>query len=175
MTIQLKNRVLTRTKIQARIHELAKSILNDYQDKELVVIGVLKGAFIVTADLVRALEDIRIIIDFIQVSSYGQSQTSSGTVKIIKDIAIDIKDKHVLLVEDILDTGVTIDSIVNRLKKEHPKSIKIFCLIDNQKRRKMSVPVDYIGFSVKSGFLVGYGLDYQDNYRQLQDIYELSE
>jgi len=164
--------VLSSQQIHARVAELAAKISADYTGKDLVMIGVLNGAFIFLADLARAVA-IPHQIDFIRVASYGQSNTSSGTIQLTKDVEIDIRGKDVLLVEDIVDTGATLAWLTQNFKKRQAASVRICSLIDKKERRETEVAVDYIGFTLEKGFLVGYGLDYAEQYRYLPEIYSL--
>jgi hypoxanthine phosphoribosyltransferase len=164
--------VLSQTDIQAKVKSLAHEISADYTGKSLVAIGVLKGAFIFLADLVRHIS-VPTQIDFVRLASYGADIKSSGKVRITKDIELDIKGKDVLVVEDIIDSGLTLTFLVEHLKKFNPLSVKVCALIDKTERREKEVPVDYTGFTIESGFLVGYGLDCNEDYRGLPDINNL--
>ena len=152
--------------IRNRISELASQIASDYQGKMPHLIAVLKGASIFHADLVRAME-LPLSFDFIAVSSYGTLGTSSGEVRILKDLEDSLEGKDVLLVEDIVDTGLTLHSLVQNLKARNPQSLKIVALLNKPAGRKIDVPVTYIGFDIPDAFVVGYGLDYRDRYRNL--------
>ena len=134
---------------------------------------MLKGAFIFLADLVRQLTIERVQIDFITAASYGTKMSSSGAIRLTKDIDIDIRGMDVLLVEDIVDTGITLSFLKDHLKKYEPKSIKFCTLIDKRDRREKKIKVDYVCHVVEKGFIVGYGLDYAENYRNLPEIYDL--
>lgn len=164
--------VLTQTDIQERVRSLAQQISVDYSGKKLVAIGVLKGAFIFLADLVRHIS-VSTQIDFVRVASYGAGTVSSGKVRIIKDIELDIKGKDVLVVEDIVDSGLTLAFLVEHLKTFDPLSVRICALINKTERREKKVLIDYTGFTIESGFLVGYGLDCDEEYRTLPDINQL--
>jgi hypoxanthine phosphoribosyltransferase len=164
--------VLTRDQIQARVKALAKRIVKDYGDKEIVLIGILKGAFIFLADLVRELP-LPLQVGFIRLASYGSHTSSSGHIRVTKDVEIDIRGRHVLIVEDIVDSGLTIAYLLDHLKQRRPESIKICALIDKRERRKVQVQVDYTGHVVDQGFLVGYGLDFDEKYRNLPQVYRL--
>ena len=164
--------VIDEDEIQNHISRIAKSISEDYKGRELVLIGVLKGAFVFLADLARKLTLEKIKIDFIQASSYGADTVSSENIVLKKDIDIDIRNKDVLLVEDIVDTGLTLSHLIDHLKGFGPKSIKVCAMIDKFERRKVAVTVDYACAS-RDGFLVGYGLDYAEDYRNLPQIYHL--
>ena len=167
---ELKEILSART-IQDRIAKLGKKITKDYQGRSITVIGILNGAFIFLADLVRQI-DLPIQIDFVRLVSYSRSK-SSGQVTITKDVELILKDRDVLVVEDIVDTGLTLQYLKEMLKLHNASSVKICCLIDKKERREVPVEVDYAGFDIPSGFLVGYGLDYEENYRHLSCIYHL--
>lgn len=158
-----------RTQLQQRITEMGKQISSDYMGKELLVVGILKGAFIFMADLIRQL-DVPVEVDFMDVSSYGLSTSSSGEVRIIKDLENSIHNKDVLIVEDIVDTGLTLKYITEILKKRNPRSLRICCLLDKPSRRKTDISPDYVGFSIPDKFVVGYGLDYAEQYRNYPDV-----
>lgn len=160
------------SEIGRRVSEIAERISFDYRDRELVVIGVLKGAFVFLADLVRQLA-IPVVLDFIQVGSYGASMASSGNISLKLPISMDVKGKDVLLVEDIIDTGWTIRFLLDHILSLGASSVAVCAMIDKTERRKIDVPVNYVCLSVPEGFLVGYGLDHAERYRELPDIYEL--
>ena len=166
--------VFSRAEIAQKIKTLARQISEDYSEKEVVVIGILKGAFIFLADLIRELT-IPVEIDFVRLASYGSNTSSSGHIRITKDIELDIRGRDVLVVEDIVDSGLTIDFLLDYLKQSHPASIKVCAFIDKTERRKVQVSIDYAGHVVDHGFLVGYGLDYDDKYRALPEIYRFSD
>ena len=161
-------------KIKKRVLELALEIKKDYKGKKPLFIGILKGAFIFLADLVRFI-DMDLEIDFLAVSSYGKFTESTGEVEILKDIRIPIKDRHVIIVEDIVDTGLTLKYIKDLLLSRGPKSLKICALLDKKERRKVDIDADYVGFTVPDRFLVGYGLDMAEKYRNLPYIKELRD
>ena len=158
--------LLSEEKIDLKIRELGKLISEEYAGKDLLVIGVLKGSVIFVSDLVRNIS-IPCEIDFMSVSSYGASSESSGVVRILKDLDQDIEGKNVIIAEDIIDSGITLDYLVDFLKARKPKSIEIVTLLSKPARRKVELPVKYIGFEVPDEFLVGYGLDYANRYRNL--------
>lgn len=164
----------SRDEITRRVRELAAAISADYGGKDLVLIGVLRGAFVFLADLIRELT-IPVAIDFIGAASYGCRTETAGQVTITKDLQIPIRGRDVLLVEDIEDTGLTLQAIVEVLKGRGPRSIRLCALIDKKERRQADVKVDYVGFEVPSGFIVGYGIDYAERYRYLRDIYRIEE
>ncbi|NLC07005.1 MAG: hypoxanthine phosphoribosyltransferase [Syntrophomonadaceae bacterium] len=156
--------VLTQEQIKERVRELGEEITRDYQGQELLVVGILKGAFIFMADLVREIR-IPVAIDFMDVSSYGLSTESTGVVRILKDLEESIEGRHVLVVEDIIDSGLTLNYISENLKSRDAASVKICAFLDKPSRRKAPIKADYLGFSVPDEFIVGYGLDYAEKYR----------
>ncbi len=164
--------VLSRAEIEKKTKILANRISEDYDGKEVVLIGILKGAFIFLADLVRELT-IPVQIDFARLASYGSNTFSSGQIRITKEIETDIRGRHVIVVEDIVDSGLTIAYILDYLKQFHPESVKVCALIDKVERREVQIPIDYAGHVVDAGFLVGYGLDFDEKYRNLPAIYHL--
>lgn len=164
--------VLTKEEIEKAVSDIARKISSDYKGCDLILIGVLKGAFIFLSDLVRQLT-IPVKVDFIGLSSYGSETSPSQSIHLTKDIEIDLKNKDVLIVEDIIDTGLSLTYLVDHLKKFGPKSVKICSLLDKHERRKADIRIDYIGHIVKKGFLVGYGLDYAEKFRNLPEVYHL--
>lgn len=152
--------------IQVRIGELGAEIASDYADEPLHLICVLNGAFIFMADLVRAI-DLPITVDFLSVSSYGSRTETSGEVRLVKDLDQSLKNKHVLLVEDIVDTGLTMQYLLNYLRGRGPLSVKVASLLSKPSRRKVDVVVDYLGFEVEDAFVYGYGLDVGHKYRNI--------
>lgn len=164
--------VFTKDEIQRMVGAAARRISRDYKGRNLVLVGVLNGAFMFLADLARELS-IPVQIDFVRVASYGAGTTSSGKLSLTKDLELDVHDKDVLIVEDIVDTGLTLSGLVDHLKSYGPLSVKICALIDKRERRERTVPVDYACQVVQEGFLVGYGLDYAEEYRSLPEIYHL--
>ncbi len=169
---ELGDKILTSSEIAERVKQLGSEITTDYKGKQLLVVGVLKGAVIFLSDLIRSI-DLSVEIDFMAVSSYGASTKSSGIVKILKDLDTDIKGKDVLLVDDILDTGLTLNYLLRLLREREPASCEACVLLDKPERRKVDVKVKYIGFSIPDLFVVGYGLDYAGKYRNLPDIYSV--
>ena len=155
--------------IAARIEALATEIDRDYQGREILMVAVLKGSFLFIADLVRAIKT-PTVTDFVRLASYGSATQSSGIIEVRKDLEMSIKDKDVLVVEDIVDSGLTLESLRSMLLNRQPASLRICTLIDKQAQRVTNVPVDYIGFSMDDGFIVGYGLDLDERYRDLPDI-----
>jgi hypoxanthine phosphoribosyltransferase len=155
--------------IQKRLAELGQQITKDYSGQDLHLIGVLNGAFIFMADLARAI-DLPLSVDFLSVSSYGSSQESSGEVRLTKDLNTSLKGKHVLFVEDIVDTGLTINYLLNYLQGREPLSLKVVTLLSKPARRKVEVPIDYMGFEIEDAFVYGYGLDVDQHYRNIPFI-----
>lgn len=164
MNLEQVDIMFTQAQVMEKVTELGRQIEQDYQGKELLVVGILKGAFIFMSDLVRQI-DLPLQLDFMDVSSYGSSTISSGEVRIIKDLDYSIKGKNVLIVEDIIDTGLTLKYIKEILNQREPQSVKTCCLLDKPSRRKADITPDYVGFSIPDQFIVGYGLDYDENYR----------
>ncbi len=158
--------LISEEELQARIKELGAQVAKDYADKEPVFIGVLKGVVNFFKDMVTATP-IRCQYDFMAVSSYGSGTNSSGNVRLLKDISTDIKDRHVIILEDILDSGLTLKFVRERLLTMEPASLKICTLLDKPERRRVDIYADYIGFTVPNEFVVGYGLDYEEFYRNL--------
>jgi len=165
--------LLSEQEINERVKALAKEICRDYENKNLLLVSLLKGSVIFLSDLMRELT-IDCAIDFMCVSSYASGTKTSGTVKIIKDLDIDISDSDVLLVEDILDSGLTLNYIIDILRPRNPKSIKICALLDKAERRQAPIELDYCGFKIPNEFVVGYGLDYDEKYRNLPYVAVLS-
>ncbi len=167
------NLVLSKEKILQKIKELAEKIDRDFNNESLVFIGTLKGAFIFLSDLLRYIKNPNIQIDFVRVKSYEMSDTSSENVILTKDIEIPLEGKNVIIVEDIVDTGLTLKYLYEHIKKFNPKNLKICALIDKKERKKFNISIDYVGFEIEKGFLVGYGLDFAEKYRHLPEIYEV--
>ncbi len=167
-----KKKILGTSVLIQRVKELGKQISEEYKGRELVLLGVLNGAFIFSADLCRAI-DLNLEIDFIRVASYGSGTESSGKIRLLKEPSIDLSGKDILLVEDIVDTGVTMAWLQEHFRNSLASSVSTCALIDKKERRKVPIDVDYIGFSLDKGFLVGYGLDYDQQYRNLPAIYTL--
>lgn len=170
MTEMSKKILFSREEIQQRVRELAWRISSDYEGREVIIIGVLKGAFIFMADLIREVS-IPCTVDFARLASYGAGSDSSGKVVMTKDIETSINGRDVLIVEDILDTGLTLQYFVEWLQERNPRSMKICVLLDKRKRRKVPFEADYVGFTIEDGFVVGYGLDFNEKFRFSPDIY----
>lgn len=160
---------LAEAKIKEMVAEIGAKITRDYAGKEIVLICVLKGSFIFTADLARAI-DLPLTLDFIIASSYGNGTSTTGNVKILKDLDRDIEGKHVIVVEDIIDSGVTLNYLLHNLRSRQPASLKLCTLLSKPERRRIEVPIDYMGCETPDYFLVGYGLDYAEKYRNLPYI-----
>lgn len=166
--------MISEEQLQLRVEELAKQITQDFQGRELIVICVLKGAFMFCSDLVKKIE-LPLKMDFVSLSSYGDSTTSSGKVKVIKDIDLDIEGKEVLIVEDIVDTGLTLSEYTKMLNLRNPKSINIATLLLKPSKVQHDFPISYIAFEIEDKFVIGYGLDYAGRYRELPFIGVLNE
>ena len=161
--------LFTEAQLKARVQELARQIERDYAGKEIMLISVLRGSFIFMADLCRAI-DLPCTLDFMAVSSYGKGTSSSGQVQITKDLSEDISGRHIIVVEDILDSGNTLSYLFQLLQARHPASVRLCTLLDKPSRRTKPITADYTGFTVDDLFVVGYGLDYAEKYRNLPYI-----
>lgn len=170
----VKEVIVSEEDIAKRIKELGQVITKDYKDKDLVVIGILKGAVIFMSELVKNIK-LPIVMDFMAVSSYGKSTISTGEVRIIKDLDFSVEGKELLIVEDIIDTGLTLNYLTDILKKRGANSVKICTLLDKPERRSVEVKVDYLGFEIPDEFVIGYGLDYAEQYRNLPYVGVLNE
>ena len=165
----LESILISREKIAAKVAEMGKQISADYAGEEVLAICVLKGAIIFTADLLRHLTiDLR--LDSISVSSYGKSTHTSGVVRFLKDLDESVEGRHLLVIEDIIDTGLTLKYLTENLRSRKPKSLKICTLLDKPSRRLVDLHPDYVGFTIPDRFVVGYGLDFGERYRQLPDV-----
>lgn len=174
MEYAIKEVLVSEEELNKRVRELGDEITRDYEGKDLMLVGILKGAAIFMADLARNI-DLPITLEFLAVSSYGNSTESSGVVRIIKDLDTDVRGKHILIVEDIIDTGLTLSYITDNLKKRGAESVKICTLLDKPEKRKVDVPVDYTGFIIPDEFVVGYGIDYAEKYRNLPFVSALKK
>lgn len=166
--------LISEEEIQARVKELANEINKDYEDKEIFCVGILKGSVPFMADLMKSIT-LPMTMDFMAVSSYGHSLESSGVVRILKDLDFPIEDKHIIIVEDIIDSGITLSYLIDYLKNRKPASIEIVCLLNKPERRKVEIPVKYVGFKVPDEFVVGYGLDFAEKFRNLPFVGVLKE
>lgn len=174
MLEDIKSVLISQSELDAKVSELGARISSDYAEKKLLVLSVLKGASVFMSDLIRKIT-IPIQIDFMAASSYGKGTSTTGSVKIIKDLDIDVSGFDILIVEDILDSGVTLSKLIKILESRGPKSVNVCALLSKPSRRKVEVPVKYEGFIVPDEFVVGYGLDYAEYYRNLPFIGVLKE
>ena len=161
--------LFSQQEIKQTIVRLAAEIKKDYQGKHPLFVSILKGSFVFLADLIRQL-DLPLEVDFVKVSSYGSSKETSGKVKMVQGLNTPIKGRDVLVVEDIVDTGLTLSFLLGHLQKKNPASLKLCALADKPSRRQVPVPIDYLGFTVPDKFIVGYGIDWDENFRYLPDI-----
>ena len=165
----IESQLYSREDIAARVKELGQQLSRDYSDSDPLMVVVLKGSAMFASDLLREMS-INLQVDYIGTSSYGDATESSGHVRIVKDIDASLQGRHVVIIEDIVDTGLTLDYLLRTLQLREPASLKICALLDKPSRRKAEVPVDYIGFSIDDHFVIGYGLDYASRYRNLPYI-----
>ena len=166
--------LISRDEIAKAVARLASEITRDYQGKQPLLIGILKGSFVFMADLIRRL-DLPLEVEFIKLSSYGAARESSGKVRVVQGVKTPIKGRDVLVIEDIVDTGITISFLLDYLQKKNPASLKLCVLTDKPSRRRVPVTIDYLGFTVPNKFIVGYGLDFDERFRNLPDIYTLED
>lgn len=170
----IKEVLVSEEAIRSKVKELGKQITEDYKGKDLLLVGILKGAVIFMSELAQNIE-LPVQMDFMAVSSYGKSSISTGEVRIIKDLDFSVENKNLLIIEDIIDTGYTLSYLIDNLKKRGAKSVKVCTLLDKPDRRKADIYVDYLGFIVPDEFIVGYGLDYAEQYRNLPYVAALKE
>lgn len=170
----IKATLVSEQQIKQRISELGKQITADYKGTRPIVIGILKGAWIYLADLLREV-DLDVDVDFMSVSSYGSGTSTSGTITIVKDLSVDVTGRDVLIVEDIVDSGLTLARLKDLMRDRNAKSVEISTLLSKPSRRKVEVDVKYIGFEIPDEFVIGYGLDFDEKYRTLRDICVLAE
>jgi hypoxanthine phosphoribosyltransferase len=161
--------LITENDLHSKVKELAEQIARDYRDKDPVLVGVLNGAFVFLADLMRHL-DLTCTVDFVSWSSYGKDTSSSGIFRIMKDLEINVESRHVLVVEDIIDTGLTLHYLLDTIRARRPASVKVAALLDKPSRRRIEAKADYLGFQIPDAFVVGYGLDFGQRYRNLPFI-----
>lgn len=166
--------LIRREEVEAAVRRLAAEITRDYRDRNPVLIGILKGSFMFMADLVRYL-DFPLEVEFIRLSSYGKGKETSGVIRVVQGLCHQVKGRDLLVVEDIVDSGLTISSLLNYLKMRKPASIKLCVLTDKPARRKVPITIDYLGFTVPDKFIVGCGLDWCEKFRNLPDIWVLEE
>ena len=174
MAEQNRKILFSRERIATEIKRLGQEISQDYGDQEIMLVGVLKGSFLFIADLIRELET-PAVVDFVRLASYGSGTQTSGIIEFRKELEMPIKDRHVIIVEDIVDSGYTLECLFNKLLLQEPRSLKICTLIDKRARREVDVEADYIGMSMDDGFIIGYGLDHDEKFRDLPDIYIVEE
>jgi hypoxanthine phosphoribosyltransferase len=174
MAEQNRRVLFSRERIATEVKRLGREISQDYGDQEIMLVGVLKGSFLFIADLIRELET-PAVIDFVRLASYGSGTQTSGIIEFRKELEMPIRDRHVIIVEDIVDSGYTLECLFNKLLLQEPRSLKICTLIDKRARREVDIEADYIGISMDDGFIIGYGLDHDEKYRDLPDIYLVEE
>jgi hypoxanthine phosphoribosyltransferase len=171
--INLK-KLISQIQIQRKIKELSREISKDYANKEPILVGILKGSYVFLADLSRSLK-IPHQVDFISVTSYGSSTCASGIVRMLKDLSVNIQNRNVLIVEDIVDSGLTLNYIIKNFKTRQPKSLEVITLLNKKKKRKVFIPLKYIGFNIADEFVVGYGLDLNEKFRSLPFIAKIEK
>ncbi|MCF6178259.1 MAG: hypoxanthine phosphoribosyltransferase [Geopsychrobacter sp.] len=164
----------SRERIAAEVKRLGQEITRDYQQRDILLVGVLKGSFLFIADLIREIES-PTMIDFVRLASYGSQTQSSGIIEFRKELEMPIRDRDVIIVEDIVDSGYTLECLYNKLLLQEPRSLKICSLIDKRGRREVEIEADYVGMTMDEGFIIGYGLDYDEHYRNLPDIYTVED
>jgi hypoxanthine phosphoribosyltransferase len=174
MPYKIKETMISEAEIANRVKELASEIEKDFNNEPIFLIVVLKGSFVFAADLIREINS-DVNVDFISVSSYSDQTETTGKVKLLKDLDADITNKNVVVVEDIIDSGLTLHFLRDHLQMHKPKSIKICTLLDKPERRRVDLPVDYVGFVIPDEFIVGYGIDYAQKYRNLPYIATVEE
>ena len=175
MNAQFKPRILiSSTEIEAGVTRLARDIRRDYLGRNLLLISILKGSFVFTADLIRRL-DLPLEVHFVQLSSYGGRMESAGKVRLVQPLQCPVRGRHILVVEDIVDTGITVSFLMEQLAREEPASLKLCALTDKPSRRVVPVAIDYLGFTVPDKFIVGYGIDWDEKFRNLPDICALED
>jgi len=167
-------KLFDKDEIRSAVKRLAEAITRDFDDEELVLVSVLKGSFMFISDLMREIRN-PVVVDFIRASSYGSGTTTSGQVTLTKDLETDIAGRNVIIIEDIIDSGLTLTAIRELLLARKPRSLKICALVDKRARRKVEIEGDYVGFSIEDGFIVGYGVDYAERYRNLPAIYVVEQ
>ena len=172
MDVRIGKTLISETEIKQRVKELAGEISRDYQGREPTLVNILKGGIVFLTDLMRQLTILH-DIDFMSVSSYDSGMETSGVVRILADLSRNIEGKDVTIIEDIVDSGLTLDYIRHILLARHPRSLKICTLLDKKTRRRVVVPIDYVGFEIPNEFVIGYGLDYEEKYRNLPYVAEL--
>lgn len=166
--------LFSREKIAEEIKRIGREISRDFQGQEVMLVGVLKGSFLFIADLIREIQ-IPSVIDFVRLASYGSGTQTSGIIEFRKELEMPIRNRNVIIVEDIVDSGYTLECLYNKLLLQEPRSLKICTLIDKTARREVQIDADYVGITMDDGFIIGYGLDHNEKYRNLPDIYLVEE
>lgn len=166
--------LFSREKIAAEIKRLGQEISRDFEGQEIMLIGVLKGSFLFIADLIRELKP-PAVVDFVRLASYGSETQSSGIIEFRKELEMPIRGRNVIIIEDIIDSGYTLECLYHKLLLQQPQALKICTLIDKRARREVEIDADYVGISMDDGFIIGYGLDYDEKYRNLPDIYLIED
>ncbi len=174
MLEQNRRILFSREKIATEIRRLGQEISRDYGDQEIMLVGVLKGSFLFIADLIREIESPS-VVDFVRLASYGSGTQSSGLIEFRKELEMPIRDRDVIIIEDIVDSGYTLEALCNKLLLQQPRSLKVCTLIDKRARREVEIEADYVGITMDDGFIIGYGLDHDEHYRNLPDIYLVEE
>lgn len=166
--------LFSRDRIAAEVKRLGKEISQDYAGQEVMLVGVLKGSFLFIADLIRTIS-VPSIVDFVRLASYGSGTRTSGIIEFRKELEMSIRDRNVIIIEDIVDSGYTLECLYNKLLLQNPRSLKICTMIDKRARREVEIEADYVGITMDDGFIIGYGLDHDERYRNLPDIYLVEE
>jgi len=166
--------MLSQEEIRRGVERLAREVNRDYQGKNPLLLGILKGSFVFMADLIRLL-DVPVEIDFVALSSYGSARVTSGEIKVVQGLRTSVKGRDILVIEDIVDTGITVSYFLDYLRRKKPSSLRLCALFDKPSRRKVAVAIDYLGFTIPDKFVVGYGLDYDQRFRHLPQLYALEE
>lgn len=174
MADQNRKILFSRERIATEVRRIGQEITQDYGDQEIMLVGVLKGSFLFIADLIREIES-PCVVDFVRLASYGSGTQTSGIIEFRKELEMPIRDRDVVIVEDIVDSGYTLECLYNKLLLQEPRSLKICTLIDKRARREVEIEADYVGISMDDGFIIGYGLDHDERYRDLPDIYLVEE
>ncbi len=166
--------LFSRERIAQEIKRIGQEISRDFKDQEVMLVGVLKGSFLFIADLIREIE-VPSVIDFVRLASYGSGTQTSGIIEFRKELEMPIRGRNVIIVEDIIDSGYTLECLYNKLLLQEPRTLKICTLIDKKARREVEIEADYVGITMDDGFIIGYGLDHDEKYRNLPDIYVVDE
>ncbi|WP_036682810.1 hypoxanthine phosphoribosyltransferase [Pelobacter seleniigenes] len=166
--------LFSRERIAQEVKRIGQEISRDFQDQEVMLVGVLKGSFLFIADLIREIE-VPSVIDFVRLASYGSGTQTSGIIEFRKELEMPIRGRNVIIVEDIIDSGYTLECLYNKLLLQEPRTLKICTLIDKKARREVEIEADYVGITMDDGFIIGYGLDHDEKYRNLPDIYVVDE